>query len=39
MLAGASTLLPGSGFRQLYNKLDTKVKPLSSIFLEMIFAF
>ena len=39
ILAGASTLLPASGFRQLYNKIDTKVKPLSSVFVEAIFAF
>jgi len=39
ILGGASTLLPASGFRQLYNKIDTKVKPLSSVFVEAIFAF
>lgn len=38
-LVGASTLIPGPGFRQLYNKKDEKVDPLLSLFAEIIFTY
>ncbi len=39
VLVGASTLLPGPGFRQLYNKKDEKVDPLLSLFAEVILTY
>lgn len=39
VLVGASSLIPGPGFRQLYNKKDDKVNPLLSLFAEVILAF
>lgn len=39
VLVGASTLLPGPGFRQLYNKKDERVDPLLSLFAEIILAY
>ena len=39
VMVGASTLLPGDGFRQLYNKKDSKVNPLLSLFMEVILQF
>jgi hypothetical protein len=39
IMGGISTLIPGAGFRQLYNKKDEKVNPLMSIFAEVILLF
>jgi hypothetical protein len=39
ILAGASMLVPGGGFRGLYNRKESKVPPLYSVFAEVIFAF
>jgi hypothetical protein len=39
VLVGASTLIPGPGFRQLYNKKDAKVNPLLSLFTQITLAF
>jgi hypothetical protein len=39
LLAGVSTLIPGSGFRQLYNRLDGHVNPLVSGFLEVALTY
>ena len=38
-LGGLSTLIPGGGFRQLYNKKDSKVNPLLSGFMELTLTF
>ena len=37
--AGASMLLPGNGFRQLYNRLDGKVNPLVAGFIEVTMTY
>jgi hypothetical protein len=37
--AGASMLLPGGGFRQLYNPLDAKVNPLVAGFVEVMWTY
>jgi hypothetical protein len=37
--AGASMLLPGGGFRQLYNPLDSKVNPLVAGFVEVMWTY
>jgi hypothetical protein len=37
--AGASMLLPGNGFRQLYNNLNTRVNPLVAGFIEVIMTY
>jgi hypothetical protein len=39
ILVGASALIPGSGFRAIYNKRDERVDPLLSLFTEVIFQF
>jgi hypothetical protein len=39
IMGGLSTLIPGGGFRQLYNKKDSKVPSLFSGFTEIIFTF
>lgn len=39
VMGGASALIPGGGFRQLYNKKDSKVNPLMSLFMELILQF
>ncbi len=39
VLGGVSALVPGGGFRQLYNKLDDKVPTLISGFVEVVLAF
>jgi hypothetical protein len=39
ILGGLAMLVPGGGFRQLYNKKDTKVPPLLDGFIEMIFTY
>jgi hypothetical protein len=39
MLTGLSCLIPGGGFRQLYNNQKSKAPTLFSGFFEMIFAF
>jgi hypothetical protein len=39
ILGGLSTLIPGGGFRQLYNKKDAAVDPLLSAFVEMVLQF
>ena len=36
---GVSTLLPGQGFKQLYNKLGQDVNPLLAGFIEMVLQF
>ena len=38
-LAGAAVLFPASGFQALYQPLDGKVNPLSSIFVEAVFQY
>ena len=35
MTCGVSTLLPGHGFKDLYNKIHADVSPLVASFLEM----
>ena len=37
--AGASMLLPGNGFRQLYNRLNGKVNPLVAGFIEVTLTY
>lgn len=37
--AGFATLLPGQGFKQLYNRLNRDVNPLIAGFIEMILQF
>ncbi|MFO0935612.1 MAG: hypothetical protein U0798_03735 [Gemmataceae bacterium] len=37
--AGVSTLLPGSGFRELYNRLGEKVNPLVAGFIEVTMTY
>jgi hypothetical protein len=39
LLGGLSSLIPGGGFRQLYNKKDSKVNPLLSGFVELTLTF
>ena len=39
VLAGLSTLIPGDGFRQLYNSKDSKTAGLISGFVETIFTY
>jgi hypothetical protein len=39
VIGGLSALIPGGGFRQLYNKKDSKVPTLFSGFMEIVFAF
>ena len=39
ILCGLSGLIPGGGFRQLYNNLGSKVTPLGAAFVEMILTF
>jgi hypothetical protein len=39
ILGGVSTLLPGGGFRQLYNRQDDSVNPLVSGFLEVALTY
>jgi hypothetical protein len=39
VLVGASSLIPGGSFRQLYNKKDSKVNPLLSLFAEVILTY
>ncbi|HUR53730.1 MAG TPA: hypothetical protein VMZ71_06345 [Gemmataceae bacterium] len=39
LIGGLSSLIPGGGFRQLYNKKDSKVNPLLSGFVEMTLTF
>ncbi|MFO0824435.1 MAG: hypothetical protein U0792_15185 [Gemmataceae bacterium] len=39
VMGGISTLIPGAGFRDLYNKQDSKVNALMSIFMEVILQF
>ena len=39
VMGGLATLIPGSGFRQLYNNKGSKVPTLFSGFVEMIFQF
>ncbi|MBX9583329.1 MAG: hypothetical protein K2X87_23755 [Gemmataceae bacterium] len=39
ILGGVSGLLPGGGFRQLYNRFGSTVSPLGSVFLEVVLAF
>ena len=38
-IGGLSSLIPGGGFRQLYNKKDSKVNPLFSGFVEVTLTF
>ena len=37
--AGASTLIPGQGFKDIYNGLGSDVKPLVSAFVQMTLNF
>lgn len=39
IIGGLAMLVPGGGFRQLYNKKDAKVPPLLDGFIEMIFTY
>jgi hypothetical protein len=39
MLAGVSALIPGGGFRQLYNRLDTQTNTMMSGFLEVALTY
>ena len=39
MRAGASTLIPGTGFKDLFNKSIDSVNPLVAAFMELILAF
>ncbi len=39
VMSGLSTLIPGAGFRALYNKKDSKVNALLSLFVEVILQF
>ena len=39
VLAGLSTLIPGGGFRQLYNDKGGKVQTLFNGFAEVVFTF
>ncbi|MGL4421829.1 MAG: hypothetical protein ACRCZF_14265, partial [Gemmataceae bacterium] len=39
ILGGASVLVPGGGFRQLYNRLESRVDPLASVFLEVTLTY
>ncbi|MDB5311700.1 MAG: hypothetical protein JWO38_5902 [Gemmataceae bacterium] len=39
LMGGLGMLLPGGGFRELYNKKDAKVPPLLDGFVEMVFTF
>jgi hypothetical protein len=39
ILGGVAMLLPGGGFRQLYNKKDAKVPALLDGFIEVVFTF
>jgi hypothetical protein len=39
VLVGASALVPGGGFRQLYNKKFERVDPLMSLFAEVILTY
>ena len=39
VLGGLAMLIPGGGFRQLYNKKDDPVDPLLSAFVEVVLAF
>ena len=39
VMSGLSTLIPGGGFRQLYNKKDSKANALFSLFVEVILQF
>jgi len=36
---GFSTLLPGNGFKELYNRLGRDVNPLIAGFMEMVLQF
>ena len=39
IIGGLSTLVPGGGFRQLYNRQDGKVNPLVAGFLEVALTY
>jgi hypothetical protein len=39
ILAGASTLLPASGFKNLYNRLNGHANPLAAAFVEVTFLY
>jgi hypothetical protein len=36
---GAAVFLPDTGFRQLYNRLNTKTNPLTAVFIEATFVY
>jgi len=39
IVAGVSTLLPGAGFKDLYNPLVGKVDPLAAGFMDVVFTY
>jgi hypothetical protein len=39
LLAGASGLIPGQGFKDLYNNLTNTPNPLAAAFLELNLAY